>query len=68
MDQPDEDDLPLQDEAKARPGWRGGETILGKGGGASGPASEIDEAAQGSETGSDARDSLLGDLAKRPPD
>lgn len=59
-------DLPLHDEAKARSKWRGGETILGEGdSGGSGPASEVDDAAQGSQ-GSE--DKLLDDLAQRPPD
>ena len=42
--------LPLHEEAKARRQWRGGETILDKKGrGNSGPASEIDDAAQGGD-------------------
>jgi hypothetical protein len=59
-------DLPLHDEAEARSKWRGGETILDEGDrGDSGPASEVDDAAQG---GQGSRDKLLDDLAQRPPD
>lgn len=59
-------DLPLHDEAKARSKWRGGETIIKKGdSGASGPASEIDNASQG---GQGSEDAILGDAARRPPD
>ena len=44
-DDPDRD-LPLHAEAKARSRWRGGETILAKGGeGESLPASEVDDGA-----------------------
>jgi len=69
MSEPDEEDLPLQDEAEARPKWRDGETLIGRGEGASGPASEIDNAAEGGGTGAlGAGDTLLRDLAKRPPD
>ncbi|HYG46655.1 MAG TPA: hypothetical protein VD846_01825 [Allosphingosinicella sp.] len=63
----EEDDraLPLHDEAMARSKWRGGETIIDKGGGGtSGPASEMDDGGQGG--GADSP--LLDDLAKRPPD
>lgn len=61
-----DDDLPLHDEAKARSKWRGGETLLDKRDtGTSGPASEVDDAAQG---GGGAEDALLTDVAKRPPD
>ncbi len=61
-------DLPLHDEAKARSKWRGGETLIEKdGGGDSGPASEIDDAAGGG-SGTDAGDRLTEDLAQRPPD
>ncbi|HEX8225114.1 MAG TPA: hypothetical protein VF605_14950 [Allosphingosinicella sp.] len=56
-------DLPLHDEAKARSKWRGGETIIEKGGGDSGPASEIDNAAQGGDDGPAEKG-----LAQRPPD
>ncbi|HLL31558.1 MAG TPA: hypothetical protein VK403_11225 [Allosphingosinicella sp.] len=64
----DEDrDLPLHDEAEARSKWRGGETIIGEGGGGdSGPASEVDDGGQGGA--GTAESSLLDDLAKRPPD
>lgn len=41
----DEPDLPLHAEAKARAGWRGGETILAKGAAQGLPASEVDDAA-----------------------
>ncbi len=59
-------DLPLHDEAKARSKWRGGETIVEKGGSAdSGPASEIDNASQGGES---SPDDVLGGLGRRPPD
>lgn len=62
-------DPPLHDEAKARNGWRGGETILGKDGqGSSGPASEIDDAALGGDAGTSPGDRLLKDSAERPPD
>ena len=65
MDDPDDDDLPLHDEARARPKWRGGETILGNADPESGPASEVDEAAR---RGGGPEDRLVGDLAQRPPD
>jgi hypothetical protein len=56
-------DLPLHDEAKARSKWRGGETLLDESEtGGSGPASEVDDAAQGG--GHSPRE----DLAQRPPD
>lgn len=63
-------DLPLHDEAKARSKWRGDETIIGKSGDDdAGPASEVDNAAQGSDAGAlDPSGTLLEDLAKRPPD
>jgi hypothetical protein len=62
--------LPLHDEAKARAKWRGNETILDKGGqDDSGPASEIDNAALGSDGAApEPGDALLEDLAQRPPD
>jgi hypothetical protein len=57
-------DLPLHDEAEARAKWRGGETIVDKGDGGAGPASEIDNAAQGGEgDGAPAKD-----IAQSPPD
>ena len=65
MDDPDDDELPLRDEAKARHKWRGGETLLGGADPDSGPASEVDDAAK---SNGDAGDRLLGDLAQRPPD
>jgi hypothetical protein len=69
MAEEDDRDLPLHDEAKARSKWRGGETIIDKGGdGGSGPASEVDNAGIGGSSAGDADDSLLGDLIKRPPD
>jgi hypothetical protein len=70
MAEEDDRDLPLHDEAKARAKWRGGETIIDKGSdGASGPASEVDNAGVGGSSGAgDSDDSLLGDLIKRPPD
>lgn len=41
-------DLPLHDEARARSKWRGGETLLDPGDlETDGPASEVDDAAQG---------------------
>lgn len=63
-------DLPLHDEAKARSKWRGDEAILDKDGhGDSGAASEIDNAARGGNAGGpDPGDTLLEDLAERPPD
>lgn len=61
-----DEDLPLHDEAKARSKWRGGETLI-EGDGDSGPASEVDQAAQG-EGKASREDDLLGDLAQRPPD
>lgn len=58
--------LPLHDEAKARSKWRGEETLLDKGDtGDSGPASEVDDAAQGSQGKGDP---LTEDMAQRPPD
>lgn len=65
-----DDDLPLHDEAKARSKWRGDESMLDKDDpGAAGPASEVDEAAQGDRQGPrDPEDGLLKDLAQRPPD
>lgn len=65
-----DDDLPLHDEAKARSEWRGGETRLDEGDlGTGGPASEVDDAAQGGRQGSgDTEERLLDDLAQRPPD
>jgi hypothetical protein len=60
-------DLPLHDEARARAKWRGGETIIDKGGdGSSGPASEADNASQGGAAGGGS--DLMRDLAERPPD
>ena len=67
MSEEDDRDLPLHDEAMARPKWRGGETIIGRDGdSASGPASEIDDAGQGD--GEAPGSPLLDDIAKRPPD
>ncbi|HEX8125222.1 MAG TPA: hypothetical protein VF548_06535 [Allosphingosinicella sp.] len=65
-----DDDLPLHDEAKARSKWRGDESLPGDLDlGTSGPASEVDNAAQGEGPGgAKADDSLLKDLAQRPPD
>lgn len=61
-----DDDLPLHDEAKARSKWRGGETLLDASEtGTSGPASEVDDAAQG---GGGDEENLLEDAAQRPPD
>lgn len=66
----DDRDLPLHDEAKARSKWRGGETILDRDeSGASGPASEIDNAAQdGGEGTGGASGTVPEGLARRPPD
>jgi hypothetical protein len=59
-------DLPLHDEAEARSGWRDGETILDRDeGGTSGPASEVDDDAQGGGPG---KDGPVKDFAQRPPD
>jgi hypothetical protein len=52
-DKRDEQKLPLSDEAKARKKWRGGETIIDSGGeDTSLPASEVDGAAIGGQSGS----------------
>lgn len=66
----DSGDLPLHDEAKARSRWRGGETLLDSSDlGTSGPASEVDDAAQGDGGGSSGPGNRLADdLARRPPD
>jgi hypothetical protein len=61
-------DLPLHDEAKARAEWRGGETILEKGDGNAGPASEIDDAAQGGEGTTGPDGPAAKGPAQRPPD
>ena len=46
MNDEQDKELPLHAEAKARSAWRGGETILAKGGKQGGlPASEVDDAA-----------------------
>lgn len=64
----DDRDLPLHDEAEARSKWRDGETILDRDeSGASGPASEVDDAAQGGGQDGSA-DPVAGGLARRPPD
>ena len=64
----DDDDLPLHEEAEARSSWRGGETHI-EGEGDSGPASEIDDAAQGDgHVGGSTEDGLRNALAQRPPD
>lgn len=70
MAEEDDRDLPLHDEAKARSKWRGGETIIEKGGdGSSGPASEVDDGGQSGSTGAGSAESdLLRDLGERPPD
>lgn len=60
--------LPLHDEAKARAKWRGDETILENGGDDAGPASEIDNAAQGGEAGSGLDGPVKEGLAQSPPD
>jgi hypothetical protein len=53
-DKRDEEKLPLSDEAKAREKWRGGETIIDGGGGDTTlPASEVDGAAMGEQSGPD---------------
>ena len=67
--EPDED-LPLHDEAEARSKWRGDESLPVKDDvGGSGPASEVDEAAQdGGQGGTGSEGRLLKDLAQRPPD
>jgi hypothetical protein len=47
-----DEDLPLHDEAQAREKWRGGETIIDKGGKDIGlPASEVDDAAASGGSG-----------------
>lgn len=58
MDQTDEDDLPLRDEAKARPEWRGRDEEA-EGAGAE---AELDRASKAAEA------RLLKDVAQRPPD
>lgn len=64
-----DEDLPLHDEAKARSKWRGGETLIeGTDLGESGPASEVDHAAQGDTESEDPEGGLLRDMAQRPPD
>jgi hypothetical protein len=63
-----DEDLPLHDEARARSKWRGGETLI-DGDADSGPASEIDNAAQGGgDGGGRSEGKLLDHLAQRPPD
>lgn len=64
MNDEDERNLPLHDEAQARSKWRGGETFVEGEDADSGPASEIDNAASGGASG----DSSEPDPAKRPPD
>lgn len=60
MDEKDED-LPLHDEAKAREKWRGGETLIKKGAEDLGlPASEVDNAATGGDSGGEPRDGRPG--------
>ena len=64
-------ELPLHAEAKARDKWRGGETVIRKGGDESGlPASEVDHAATGggSAGGSDGRPGKGGPGTIPPPD
>jgi hypothetical protein len=65
-----DENLPLHDEAQARSKWRGDESLPGESDlGTSGPASEIDDAAKGDRAGgASSEDSLLEDLARRPPD
>ena len=71
MDEPDDDKLPLHDEAEARSDWRGGETIIDRGSQTEGlPASEVDNAATPAED-DEAKEESLGDTARlglRPPD
>lgn len=66
----DDRDLPLHDEAKARSKWRDGETILDRDeSGTAGPASEVDDAAQGGGGETDGpADALPEGLSRRPPD
>jgi hypothetical protein len=60
MDDKDED-LPLHDEAAAREKWRGGETLIKKGGEDLGlPASEVDNASMGGDSGSGGSDGRPG--------
>jgi hypothetical protein len=69
MAEEDDRNLPLHDEAQARSKWRGGETIIDKGGdGASGPASEVDNASSGDDAVGTTNSPLIDDLTKRPPD
>ncbi len=52
MNEDQDDDLPLHEEAKARAKWRGGETMIGKGDESVAlPASEVDNAAADSSGG-----------------
>lgn len=64
MNDEDERNLPLHDEAEARSKWRGGETFVDGEDADSGPASEIDNAASGGASGAGTEP----DPAKRPPD
>ena len=71
MDETEDEKLPLHDEAMARSDWRGGETILERGGQSGGlPASEVDNAAtpdQGEE-GDAGGSSTVPWPGLRPPD
>jgi hypothetical protein len=58
MSEPDEPNLPLQDEAKARPEWRGDDEKARP----EGSETEQSRAREGAEG------ALLKDAAQRPPD
>ncbi len=68
----EDEDLPLHNEAKARDKWRGGETLIEKGGENTGlPASEVDNASMkgGSrDEGADGRPGKGGPGTIPPPD
>ncbi len=68
MNEDQNDDLPLHDEAKARAKWRGEETMIGKGDESVAlPASEVDNAAAVSNAGQPLTPDRLGP-GLRPPD
>lgn len=68
MNEDQDDDLPLHDEAEARAKWRGEETMIGKGDESVAlPASEVDNAAADSSGGQPLTNDRLGP-GLRPPD
>ena len=66
---PEDGDLPLHDEAKARGKWRGGETLIGEGEDSGLPASEVDHArlVSGGSV-EDASPQKSGPVTNSPPD